>query len=84
MAESIAKVQFIVMDGSDERVMDNIIGLVNHITKDLFVEATCRPLDDKHKTMIVVETVMDDETFELVQKLIEKRWPALCVFNPPM
>lgn len=85
MTESIAKkCTIIIMDGSCERLVGHVIDLVDHITKELFVNSTCRELDSNHPTMLVVETMMNDERYEKLQHLIETRWPGLCIYNPPM
>lgn len=81
---NVQKRTIVVMDGSNEKIVGNIIELVDHITKGLFVKATCRILDSKHPTMPVIETTMDDERFEIAQRLLEIQHPGLCVFNPPM
>ena len=85
MTESITKkCTVIIMDGSHSGLVGNIIELVDHITKELFVKSTCRQLDRRHPTMLVVETTMDDERYEKLQHLLDTRYPGLCVYNPPM
>lgn len=74
----------VIMDGSNEKIVNNIIELVDHITKGIFVKATCRVLDSNHPTMQVIDTRMDDELFEVTQRLLEIQHPGLCIFNPPM
>lgn len=85
MAESnVSNRTIVIMDGSNEKIVGNIIELVDHIVKGLFVKATCRVLDKKHPTMPVIEVMMDDERFDVTQRLLEIQHPGLCVFNPPM
>lgn len=85
MAESIVtKRTILVMDGSNEKIVGNIIELVDHIAKELSVKAICRDLDGGHPTIKIIETAMDEERFVVTQDLIERRYPGLCVFDPPM
>ena len=85
MTEStIEKCTIVIMDGSHRGLVDNIIELVDHITKELFVRSTCRQLDRRHPTMLVVETMMEDERYEKLQHLLETSYPGLCIYNPPM
>lgn len=74
----------VVMDGSNTKIVGHIVDLLNHLAKELGAKATCRQLDSKHPTTIVIDIVMDSDMYDTAQHLIEVRYPALCVFNPPM
>ena len=74
----------VVMDGTSEDVVLDIMAWIDDITEQEFGKSTCRPLDDKHQTMIVIETRTKESRYDLIRCIIELRYPGLCIFNPPM
>ena len=74
----------VVMDGSNTEVVRNIIDMIDTITKGRRKRLACRLLDKQYPTTMVIETRTDVNTYDFVQRVIEKMYPGLCVFNPPM
>lgn len=72
----------LIMDGSNKEVVDEILN-----TMDVFIgdeHVTCEPLDSKHPTIIVINTKTDEFAYAITKAMIEKLYPGLCIFNPPM
>lgn len=74
----------VVMDGSNTEVVRNIIDVIDAITDGRRGRMSCHLLDKQHPTTMVIKTSTDVSTYDFVQKVIEKLYPGLCVFNPPM
>ena len=69
----------VVMDGSNEEVLKDIINGIETATKG---EAKCYPLDDDHPTMMIIETRTCKRIYDVIQSVVEFMYPGLCVFNP--
>lgn len=69
----------IVMDGSNEKVLNDIINGMETATHG---KAECRPLDDDHPTMMIIETKTNKKTYNIIRDVVEFMYPGLCVFNP--
>lgn len=80
----VKKYATVVMDGSDIEVLSFITGFINLMTKKRHGEATCRPLDNDHPTMMVIETRTTGNIYDVIQEMLSEYYPGLCVFNPPM
>ena len=80
----VKKYSTVVMDGSDIEVLSFITGFINLMTKGKHGVARCRPLDDNHPTMMVIETRTTGRTYEVIQEMLSEYYPGLCIFNPPM
>lgn len=78
------KYSTVIMDGSNKETVENILRWFDCFTNRRFGKTKCRPLDKNHKTMLVVNVKLYEDSYELLQSSIEKVYPALCVFNPPM
>ena len=88
----VKKFNTVVMDGTHEQT----VNFVKDIIEDLntaeasdgtianYGKATCRPLDDKHPSMIVIEVRTTEERYGLMRYLIDLALPGRCIFNPPM
>lgn len=74
----------VVMDGSNTEVVRNIIDMIDTITEGRRKRMACHLLDKQHPTTMVIKTRTDVNTYDFVQRVIEKMYPGLCVFNPPM
>ena len=74
----------VVMDGSDTKVVRGILEMIDAIVEGRGRRTSCRLLDKQHPTTMVITTKTDVNTYGFVQKVIEKMYPGLCVFNPPM
>lgn len=84
LREDVTKHTVVVMDGTHEDVVQDIMDWMDDITKTEFGKATCRPLDSKHPTIMVIETKTTDVSFDLIRLMIDIRYPKLCIFDPPM
>lgn len=80
----VKKYSTVVMDGSDMEVISFITGLISLITRGRHGGVTCRPLDDEHPTMMVIETRTTKNTYDVIEEMLTEYYPGLCVFNPPM
>lgn len=74
----------VVMDGSNTEVVRKIIDMIDTITEGRRKKMSCHLLDKQHPTTMVIKTSTDVDTYGFIQKVIEKLYPGLCVFNPPM
>lgn len=74
----------VVMDGSNTEVVRDIIGMIDAITVGRRGKMSCHLLDKQHPTTMVIKTMTDVNTYDFVQRVIEKLYPGLCVFNPPI
>ncbi len=74
----------VVMDGSNTEVVRNIIDMIDTIIEGRGRHMSSHLLDKQHPTTMVIKTRTDVNTYGFVQKVIEKLYPGLCVFNPPM
>lgn len=76
------KYTMLIMDGSNPKVVDNVLKVVNGLTRARYGEATCRDFDEKHTTMKVVETKTSFRIYNDIQAVLEALYPGLCVFYP--
>lgn len=74
----------VVMDGSNTEVVRNIIDMIDTIIEGKGRRMSNHLLDKQHPTTMVIKTRTDVNTYGFVQKVIEKLYPGLCIFNPPM
>lgn len=74
----------VIMDGTHEDVVRDIMEWIDDITKKEFDKATCHALDSKHPSIIVIESRTTPSRIDLISEIVELRYPGLCVFNPPM
>ena len=85
MSESMPKKRTLVItDGSRERIVDRIIELVDHLSKKWFTKSTRKSLDRKHPTVLIIQTTLDDESYDALKEMLEVRYPGLCVYDPPI
>lgn len=80
----VKDVQTVIWDGSNQEVVDDIISMIDEANKNRGHKATCRSMDEGHPTTMVIETRISGLIYGVVQKLIEKKYPGLCMFNPPL
>lgn len=71
----------VVMDGSNNVTVDNIVGVIEMITDKHHGRVYRRALDETHPTMIVIETRTNVFDYSLMQDTIEKQYPGLCTFD---
>ena len=74
----------VVMDGSNTEIVRNIIEMIDAITNGRRGPMSCHLLDKQHPTTMVIKTKTDVNTYGFIQRVIEKLYPGLCIFNPPM
>ena len=71
----------IIMDGSNEKTVNEIIGIIDMITRRRIGKSKCRNLDSDHPTMKVIRTFASANTYQSIKRVIEKTYPGLCVFK---
>ena len=71
----------VIMDGSDRKVVRDVIGIINMMCNRRFRKMRCRKLDAGHPTMKVIRTYTSAETYRQTRLLIEKVYPGLCTFD---
>lgn len=85
MAEFIFnKYTTVVMDGSNQKVVDNVLNVIDVLTRERYGKATCRVFDDKHPTMMVIETKTSKRIYDMIAKVVEILYPGVCMFNVEM
>jgi predicted double-glycine peptidase len=79
------KFRTVVMDGTDTEIVNFIMSdLIDDMNFEKYGKSTCQPLDDKHPSMIVIETYTTEDMYHTMQGVIDKCYPGLCIFNPPI
>lgn len=79
------KFNTVVMDGTQTEIVNFIMNdLIDELNNREYGKSICRPLDDRHPTMIVIETHTTERKYKTMQDLIELCYPGQCIFNPPM
>lgn len=68
----------VIMDGSDPKIVTNVLEVV------LGLNTTCEPMDIDHPTTMVITTKTTSACFDKMTNVLERLYPGLCVFNPPM
>lgn len=74
----------VVMDGTREDHVDFVKEIMDDLNNKEFGKSTCRPLDDKHPSKIVIETRTTKDMYDSMMQVIERTLPGRCIFNPPM
>lgn len=80
----LKELSVIVMDGSDSDKVSYIRALVWEWSDPSVKQIMIYELDENHPTTIVMRTKIDEESARHLQNIIERRYPGLCTFNPPM
>ena len=76
--------QIVVMDGSDIEVLYSIVRGLDSVAIGYAPLVACRKLDREHPTIVVIDTIMDDEAYDAAKMRFEDLHPGLCIFDPPM
>lgn len=71
----------VIMDGSDDRLVDEIIAIVEMHTHPRITGTICKPLDKDHPTIKVVSYSASNRNFNNARELIEDIHPGLCNFD---
>lgn len=74
----------IIMDGSDETVVRKIIDIIDKMTAKRYGASTEHIFDEDHPTMKVIETTTTSGGYLVIKNVLNKTYPGLCVFDPPM
>ena len=74
----------VVMDGSNQKVVDNILKVMDVLSGARFGKSTYRLFDLEHPTTIVIETKTCARIYKRIEKVIEVLYPGLCIFNAEM
>lgn len=78
----VEKYVTLVMDGSDVKVLSNIINVIDALAGTRNGETVYSPLDSNHPTLMILETFTNSRIYKTIEKVIESMYPGLCVFNP--
>ena len=76
--------QIVVMDGSDEEVLYSILKGIDDVVIGYAPLVACRKLHRDHPTIVVIDTLIDDEAYDAAKMRFEDLHPGLCIFDPPM
>lgn len=71
----------VVWDGSDSRVLRNIIGVIGMIGFPKGGNLTYRLLDEDHPTTYVIEGEMKEKDYVTIQNVLDERFPGLCAYG---
>lgn len=71
----------VIMDGTDRRIVREIIGIINMMCNRRLGKMKCRKLDANHATMKVIDVYTSAEMYRQTRRLIEKAYPGLCIFD---
>lgn len=74
----------VIMDGSDENKVKHIKSILGMLALERDEDMNCRPLDEQHPTMTVIEAIMTPLNYAIVMDTVEGAYPGLCVFDPAM
>lgn len=80
--------RFVVMDGSDKRFVKEIIGVSEMIMgkSGLFNKRKIKyqPMSRNCPTMLVFTITSDYRHWDVLRRILEKQYPAQCVFGAPL
>lgn len=82
--KTIKELSVVVMDGTDKDKVDYIQALIWEWSDPSVRQIMVYELGKDHPSTIVMRTKIDDESAMHLQNFIERRYPGLCMFNPPM
>ena len=71
----------VIMDGSNKKVVEEITGVFDMVTRRLIGKTRCRKLDKNHPSMLVITTYTSTRKYWIIRRIIEKAYPGLCTFN---
>lgn len=74
----------VIMDGTDKRKVEYVRSLCEAWSPIAVGKPMVWPLSKDHPSMIVIKTQLNDYEVDHVNGIIEKQFPGLCMFNPPM
>lgn len=80
----IKEVSVMIMDGSDNDKVSYIKDVVWEWSDPTVRQVMVYALDADHPSTIVIRTKINDASFVHMRDRIERRYPGLCTFNPPM
>lgn len=82
--KNLKELSVIIMDGSDNDKVDYIRALVWEWSDPSVRQIMFYELDENHPSTLVMRTKISDDYAKDLQNIIERRYPGLCIFNPPM
>lgn len=82
--KNVKELSVIIMDGSDNDVVNFIQQVVWEWSDPSVRQVMVYELDEDHPSTIVMRTKIDDDSAVHLQSIINRRYPGLCTFNPPM
>lgn len=71
----------VIMDGSDKKVNEKVIKLLDAATRRRIGKSKCRKLDSNHPTMMVVKRLTTRGRYIKAKLNIQKHYPGLCIFD---
>ena len=70
----------VIMDGSNDDVNGEVMGIMDMMTQRKIGRTKCRRLDKKHPTMKKFKRLTTARRYWEARRLIEKNYPGLCTF----
>lgn len=74
----------VVMDGSNDDVVHDIIHVVRTLIKGRGRFCSCMPVDEGRLTMFTIDVFTTKTVYNELEREISRRYPGLCMFDPPM
>lgn len=71
----------VIMDGSSKFVNQEIVGMIDMITRKRIGKSKCRPLGKDYPTMMVVKRFTSATKYWETRRAIEKNYPGVCTFD---
>ncbi len=72
----------LVMDGTDWQSLSEIIGIVGMLAyPNGNGKFTVRALDDRHKSMYVIDFKSKSEEYKAIQTMLDEYHPGLCCYD---
>lgn len=82
--KNLKEISVVIMDGSNQETVDYITAMVFEWSDPSVRSMMVYELSENHPSTIVIRSKVADEHYDLLCNRIERRYPGLCIFNPPM
>lgn len=80
--------KFVVMDGSDKRFVKEIIGVIEMTVGKPRIfngkKIKYQRMNPDHPTMLVFTVKSNYRSWDMMRRILEKQYPAQCVFTAPL
>lgn len=75
----------VIMDGTNQNTVEYITAMLREWSPVSSGEPVVYPMSrNYHPSKMVVKTEVYEDELDKLNSLIERRFPGLCMFNPPM